>query len=426
MGVTEAAAGISLGTEPGQASAACQPLHTSLLTGGQDPHYAFGLATALVRENMALEVIGSDTEDCTAMHDTPKLRFLQLYGRHLPGNPMQRIGRVLLVYARLVGYGLRAKPRLFHILWNYKLPLFDRTLLMLLFRLSRRKVVLTAHNVNAGRRDGRDTLINRVSLRMQYRLADHTFVHTEKMKAELVEQFHVPTNAVTVIPYGMNNAVLNSKRTAAEARRLLGLRNEDKVILYFGAIKPYKGLEYLVKAFERAGPECPDYRLLIAGERKKGSEAYLDAIERTIDGSARRAQVLQRIGFIPDDEVEFYFKAADVAVLPYTEIFQSGILFLAYSFGLPVIATDVGSFRAHVVEGETGFMCSPCDAEDLGRAIERYFASNLYHELEQRRTEIREYAARRHSWSAVASITRSVYASLLPAGRAQSMKPGLQ
>lgn len=415
---TAAAAGKSPATEPRQASASGRSLHGALLTGGQDPHYVYGLATALVSENITLEVIGSDTEDCRAMHDAPKLRFLQLYGRHLAGNTVQRIARVLLVYAQLIRYGCTAKPRLFHILWNYRLPVFDRTVLMLLFKLRGRKVVLTAHNVNAGRRDGRDSLLNRMSLRMQYRLADHTFVHTERMKAELVEQFQVRAGAVTVIPYGMNNAVRNSERTPAEARRLLGLSNKDKVILYFGAIKPYKGLEYLVKAFEQVGAQRTDYKLLIAGENKKGSEAYLEAIEREIDASASRTQVVRRIGFIPDDEVELYFKAADVAVLSYTEIFQSGILFLAYAFGLPVIATDVGSFRQYVIEGKTGFVCRPCDAADLARSIERYFVSDLYRDLEERRAEIRDYVVRRHSWSTVAVMTRTVYASLLPAGTA--------
>jgi glycosyltransferase involved in cell wall biosynthesis len=418
MGVPEAADRKSAVAEPEQATAVNRPLHAALLTGGQDPHYVYGLATALAGENVALDVIGSENEDCPAMHDAPKLRFLRLYGRHLPGSAVQRLGRMLLVYARLIGYGLRAKPRLFHILWNYKLSVFDRTLLMLLFKLRGRKIVLTAHNVNAGRRDGRDTLLNRVSLRVQYRLADHTFVHTEKMKTELLEQFRVSPGAVTVIPYGMNNAVPNSERTTAEARRLLGLRNEDKVVLYFGAIKPYKGLEYLVKAFDRIGPQDTDYKLLIAGERKKGSEAYLGAIEQMIDSSRCRAQILQRIRFIPDDEVELYFKAADVIGLPYTEIFQSGILFLAYSFGLPVIATDVGSFRECVLEDKTGFVCKPHDAADLGRVIERYFGSDLYRRREQRRPEIRDYVMQRHSWRTVASMTHSVYASLLPAGRA--------
>jgi glycosyltransferase involved in cell wall biosynthesis len=108
-----------------------------------------------------------------------------------------------------------------------------------------------------------------------------------------------------------------------------------------------------------------------------------------------------------------YFKAADVAVLPYTEIFQSGILFLAYSFGLPVIATDVGSFGENIIEGRTGLVCKPCDPDDLAAAIQRYFDSDLFRELELRRKEIQDYALSKHSWEVVGDLTRNVYSGLL-------------
>ncbi len=117
--------------------------------------------------------------------------------------------------------------------------------------------------------------------------------------------------------------------------------------------------------------------------------------------------------FIPDEDVELYFKAADIAVLPYTHIFQSGVLFLAYSFGLPVIVTDVGSLREDVVEGETGFVCRPADPLDLAHAIERYFASGIYLDLDRTRERIRKYAKTQHSWDAVGEITRNAYAKAL-------------
>ncbi len=85
--------------------------------------------------------------------------------------------------------------------------------------------------------------------------------------------------------------------------------------------------------------------------------------------------------------MEFYLKGADVMVLPYKDIFQSGVLFLAYSFGLPVVATDVGSFREEIVEGQTGFVCNPCDSSDLAMALQTYFKSDLFKNLELDRRE---------------------------------------
>lgn len=388
-------------------------MEVGLLTGGQDRHYAFGLAMALIAKGVCLDVIGSDLVDGPEMHATPRLRFLNLHGSKQEASTGVKIKRIVVSYARLIRYAATAKPKIFHILWNNKFQLLDRTLLMLYYKLLGKKIVLTAHNVNAGRRDSKDSPLNRLSLGIQYGLADHIFVHTEKMKNELLERFHVGEAAVTIIPYGMNNAVPDTDLTSAEAKRRLGIRDGERTILFFGAIKPYKGLEYLVAAFQQIATTQRGYRLIIAGERKKGSEEYLSKIQQTIGGDCSREQVIQKIDFIPDDETELYFKAADVAVLPYTEIFQSGILFLAYSFGLPVIATDVGSFGEDVIEGRTGFVCEPCDPGDLAAAIQKYFASDLFEDLELRRQEIRDYVQSRHSWEAVVDLTRSVYSGLL-------------
>jgi len=103
-----------------------------------------------------------------------------------------------------------------------------------------------------------------------------------------------------------------------------------------------------------------------------------------------------------------------VVVIPYVEIFQSGVPFLSYSFGLPVIATDVGSLREDIIEGETGFLCRPKDSTDLARTISTYFASDLYRQLEARRKQIQAFANERYSWARVGEILDSVYRKVLP------------
>jgi glycosyltransferase involved in cell wall biosynthesis len=144
-----------------------------------------------------------------------------------------------------------------------------------------------------------------------------------------------------------------------------------------------------------------------------GCERYLNEIQRTIRLDPRGERVIQRIEFVPDDETEVYFKAADVLALPYTTVFQSGVLVLGYSFGLPAIAADVGSLRDDIVEGRTGFVCRPCDPADLAKTIETYFNSDLFKCLKTRRREIRDYANARHSWGVVGETTRNVYRQLL-------------
>jgi glycosyltransferase involved in cell wall biosynthesis len=256
-------------------------------------------------------------------------------------------------------------------------------------------------------------LINRLTLKIQYQLSDHIFVHTEKMKSELREDFGIREQAISVIPFGINNTAPNTDLTPTQAKHRLGVRDGEKSILFFGSIRPYKGLVGLVAAFERIAAQDANYRLIIAGEPKRGSEKYWDDIQKTISCNIQSGRVMQNIRYIPDEETELYFKAADVLVLPYTHIFQSGVLFLAYSFGLPVIATDVGSLRDELIEGWTGFLCKPGDPDDLAKTIEKYFESDLFKGLDARRQQIRDYANERHSWQTIGELTRNVYMGLL-------------
>lgn len=389
-------------------------IHVGLLTGGFDRPYVFGLAMALASKGVCLEVVGSDTVDRPELHSPPRLNFLNLRGSGEPDVSLRvKVARVLTYYARLIRYASIAQPKIFHILWNNKFQLFDRTLLMAYYKMMGKKVVFTAHNVNAGKRDAKDSVLNRFSLRVQYRLADHIFVHTEKMKGELLEEFGVGKEAVTVIPFGINNSVPDTALTPAEAKRRLGIGQNEKTILFFGAIRPYKGVEHLVAAFQQLASQHEDYRLIIAGAAQKDSEQYLRDIQEAIQSHPSRTRVIQKMEYVPDHETELYFKAADVSVLPYTLVFQSGVLFLSYRFGLPVIATDVGSFGEDIVEGRTGFVCKARDSADLAKMIEKYFESDLYRRLDERRDQIREYANRRNSWDVVGERTCNVYAGLL-------------
>jgi glycosyltransferase involved in cell wall biosynthesis len=386
----------------------------ALLTGGDDRSYALGLATALNSKGTPLDVIGSDVVDCPEFHEKSGLNFLNLRGDQNPDAALLRkVSRILLFYARLVWYARGSKAKIFHILWNNKFQVVDRTLLMLYYRLLGKKIVLTAHNVNSRKRDGNDTLLNRLTLRIQYQLAEHLFVHTEKMKQELINDFGVEGSRVTVIPLGINDAFPNTDLTPNEASQRLNIHHGERTILFFGRIAPYKGLEYLVSAFQRLPTQPGDYRLIIAGKPERGCEAYWASVEEVIREDMHRGRILVRADFIPDDETEIYFKAADVLVLPYKHIYQSGVLFLAYSFGLPALVADVGSLKEEIVEGQTGFVFAPEDPAALRKTIERYFSSDLYADLAERRPQIRDYATKRYCWDTVGEMTANVYAGLL-------------
>ena len=385
----------------------------SLLTAGRDRPYALGLAAALTAAGVPFDFVGSNEVDSPELHTSPQIRFLNLRGdQSKEAGLVWKVVRVLAYYFRLLRYAITAKPQVFHILWNNKFELFDRTLLMLFYKLLGKKIVFTAHNVNTRARDADDSWLNRATLRFQYRQCDHIFLHTEKMRAELVSGYGFPASKTSVIPFGINSTVPNTALTTTAARQRLGLGHGEKVLLFFGNIAPYKGVEFLVDAFIEVGRREKNYRLLIAG-RPKGSEAYWAGVLAKINTSQVRDQMTVRIEFVPDAETEIYFKAADVLVLPYTHIFQSGVLFLGYNFGLPVLAANVGSLKDEIVESQTGCVFPPADAPALACAIEAYFASDLFKNLDARRGAIQTYANERYSWAKVAAITTRVYAEVV-------------
>jgi glycosyltransferase involved in cell wall biosynthesis len=385
----------------------------AILTGGGDKPYALGLAAALTEKEVSLDFIGSDDLKVPQLLNNARVNFLNLRGdQRSEANLVSKMARVLAYYWRLVRYAATAKPRVFHILWNNKLEFFDRTVLMLYYKLLGKKLLLTAHNVNTRNRDSNDTWLNRVSLKIQYKLSNHIFVHTDKMKIQLASEFGIPKARVTVVPFGINNTVPDTRLTTIEAKRLLGLSENDKILLFFGNIAPYKGLEYLVAAFGELLKKDKSYRLLMVG-RPKGAERYWIQIRRAINDRRIHDRIIERSEYIPDEEAELYFKAADVLVLPYTRVFQSGVLFLGYSFGLPVIASDVGSLKEEIVENKTGFVFKPEDLSDLAGKIEHYFNSDLFQNLESHRAKIKAYANERYSWSKVAGITTEIYSELL-------------
>src|SRR5438093_8345211 len=261
---------------PEKAAAGSAPsARVCLLTGGEDRPYALGMASALVAQGITTDFIGSDKLDAPELHDSSLLNFLNLRGDQSEDAPLRRkVVRIIAYYARLVKYAARSRARIFHILWNNKFEHFDRTLLMLYYRLFGKRIVFTAHNVNMRKRDNRDNWRNRLSLSIQYRLCHHILVHTAAMKDELISDFGIASQRVSVIPFRINNTSPTTTLVSWEARERIGLGCGEKTLLFFGQIAPYKGLEYLTAAMSELAKEDKDLRLVIAGRIKPGYASY--------------------------------------------------------------------------------------------------------------------------------------------------------
>ncbi len=155
-----------------------------------------------------------------------------------------------------------------------------------------------------------------------------------------------------------------------EAREKLNIPPNKKVLLFFGFIRDYKGLDILLNALKLL-PQ--DYHLIIAGEVYGNFNKYQEIIDRL----QLQSSITLLNHYITDDEVPGIFSASDVCVLPYRSATQSGIIGVAYQYNLPVIATNVGGLQEMITPYNTGLMVEKIDPTELAKTIEQYFNKNL-------------------------------------------------
>jgi glycosyltransferase involved in cell wall biosynthesis len=189
-----------------------------------------------------------------------------------------------------------------------------------------------------------------------------------------------------------------SKEQAAEN---LHIDPQRKVILFFGFIRKYKGLDILIEAMEHL-PD--DYLLLIAGESYGSFDEYMDLIRR----KNLFSKVKMFVRYIADSEVTNFFSAADVCVLPYKSATQSGIVGISYYYGVPLIATDVGGLKEMIVPYGTGMMIEKPAQHLLSAAIHDYFEMNLRAVYEKRIEEYKKLA----NWQTFANTIIDFYSEL--------------
>jgi glycosyltransferase involved in cell wall biosynthesis len=388
-------------------------MKVALLSAGKDKPYAVGITKALLSKGLQLDFIGNDAFENEAVFANSSVTYFNLRGDQTQEADLRsKIVRVLKYYAKLIKYTSNSSSTIFHVLWLNKFLFFDSTLLNIFYKLKGKKIVYTAHNVNMKKRDGGDNFLNWFSLYFLYNFVDHIIVHTRKMKEELCTDFRVRPERVTVIPFPLNDTVPSSDSIdSKKAKEILELNDKDFVLMFFGWIAPYKGLDILIDAAKIVIERGYPLKVLIAGEIKYLKE-YWDLVEKKISAAHIENSVIKRIEFIPDHEIEIYFKAADALALPYRFIYQSGPLFLSYYFGLPVIATNVGSFEEDIVEGETGVLATGADPVAIADAIAKCIDSELYKKPEQARKKIIRYAREKYSWSSIAETILKAYRSL--------------
>ncbi len=302
---------------------------------------------------------------------------------------------------------------IFHIHWIEHLFMVPRTwqrrkgfvsvlLALLLARLLNRKIVYTVHNLN--HHEGRSPILNRIANAVIFRVAHAIHVHDETVAQEVARRYGRRRN-VFVIPHGSYlgaypNAV--DRRGARAYLRSMGIHVEDDayVFLFLGQVRPYKGIEFLIRAFRTL--DAPHARLLIVG--KAEAPAYAAEIRSLAEEDPR---IITHLTYVADEDLQYFFNAADVCVLPYRHITTSGAALLAFTFGKPIIAPALGPFVELAAEGR-GLLYAPGDEAGLAQALYRALAG----ELRGAETQALAFARARH-WTALAREHVRVYERLL-------------
>ena len=297
------------------------------------------------------------------------------------------------------------KPDVMHFQW-VPFPSVDRFFLRRLRKVA--PLVLTVHDT--------EPFHGAASSRLQYvgfmsalKKFDHYIVHTRYSKEALVRGFGLSEEHISVIPHGVFAYYRELISDAETTWQHLQYEGKQKV-LFLGVLKPYKGVDILLRAFARLPEEvAKDAILQIVGYPKMPADP-LKALAREL---GIEGKVFWDLRFVDEAEVAAYFAEADIIVLPYRRIDQSGVLMVALAFGKPIVASRVGGFAETLQDGVHGFLVEPGNVESRAQALTRLLSDD---ELRARMASaVERLAGEELSWSNIAKQTVRLYQTLVEA-----------
>lgn len=256
------------------------------------------------------------------------------------------------------------KPDVVLIQWWH--PYFAPCYWILRKMLGKIKVIYVCHNVYPHERFLMDKKLTKLVLQG----GDGFLVHSKTDAKDLQKIKENATYMVAAMP--TFDLFSQKNMTGMEARKVLKIEEHKKVILFFGFIREYKGLKYLLKAMPQIIKKISDVKLLIVGDFGEDKTEYVKIIEE--QKIEKWVELVE--GYVPDCEVQKYFLASNVVVLPYKSATQSAVVQTAYSFCKPVIVTNVGGLPDVVTDGETGYIVQAEDSCALAEAVIKYFKEN--------------------------------------------------
>ena len=329
-----------------------------------------------------------------------RIPFKKIYGSTWK---LRRGIRYIKGMFRVIKEARKNKAHILH-LHFFHCPPLDFAFL-LIARLLGMNIVITVHDVIPFDTHPLDV----IWIKKIYRSADALIVHTRDSQRLLTNTLNIPGHKIRIIPQGPYlKFSAQQQLSKSKARTKLSLPQGAYIVLFFGQIKKVKGLNYLIKALPELLEKAPESILVIAGAEWKDS---FTAYQNLIKELHLEDNVIAHIRYIPDQDVPVYFTAADVVVLPYIQVFQSAVLFMAYSFAKPIIASRVGGLSEVIKNGETGILVPPKDEKALAQALIKVYYQKQWSEALGRKGKL--VVQEKYSWTSIAGNTADVYHSLV-------------
>ncbi len=316
-------------------------------------HYNQSLLSALL-ENQVEPYLYSDSE--WTEHPENSFRFF-------PAPRISPLFRLALLPFRYIKAIHHAKKRecssiIFHI---FHFSILDEWVLRKIKKADM-QLILIVHDVQSFIRTTNIVRLQRIC----EELADVLIVHNQFTRDELTKLISSEAqNKIAIIPHGGFLSLVWQGPDKKTAREALGLDKEKTVVLFFGMIKPNKGLDTLLRSWKLLN-SSPS--LVIAGRLRHLSFA---PYQKMIDEELTDTDIKLSLRQIPNPERDLLFRSADIIVLPYTHIYQSGVLLLAMSYGIPVIASRLKAFEEIIENDVNGLLVDPEDANGLAHAIDK-------------------------------------------------------
>jgi len=300
---------------------------------------------------------------------------------------------------KILFYILSKKPDVVHF-HQIKVPFVEYWFYKLI-GLNNIKIVITLHYIIPFEHKVITPFLNYI-----YNTVDGIIVHCDE-NLEVLKNYvsEKEQKKIKVIHHGEYSFLLKNI-SKEEARKILEIDNSKKVLLFFGYIRRYKGLDILLESVKILKEKYPEIFLIIAGKDIEGFSRY----QKIINELDIEECVMKRVEYIPIDESSIYFSASDVVILPYRNIYQSGIVFLSYAHSRPVITTNVGGFPDVVEDGKSGYIVKLNHPTALAEKIEKLFSSPS--DLAEMGDYGFRMAQQKFSWESAAEKTYGFYSSI--------------